>query len=83
MSVGAIVDSATPAVPSERKLGLRAALLLSIIVALGLGALAFWPASAWVPPLRPVLKGPVVFDEFVTAPGPPAASSSIPDSAVH
>ena len=78
----ATLDS--PAMPTvrERSLSLTAAAWLSVAVTLALAALAFWPARAWAPPLRPTLKGPMVFDEFVNAPTPPAAVSA-PDPAAH
>ena len=59
--------SARPSVWSE-SLTLRGALLVVLLIALGLGALALWPARAWKPPPRPPLRAPIVFDEFVNAP---------------
>ena len=46
-------------------LGLRAAFIVSVLITLGLTALAAWPARPWSPPRRPGVATPAVFDEFV------------------
>jgi hypothetical protein len=51
---------------------MRAAVVISLGVIAALSGLAFWPARGWTPPPRPVLHGPIVFDEFVAQPTPSA-----------
>ena len=75
------VVSPASAAATRPSLGLRAALLLSLLIAVVLAALAFWPAKAWAPPRRPGVAAPVVFDELVTP--PPAVDPSAADSAAH
>lgn len=73
------LDQQMPA-ETERSARIGLAALVSVLLALVLAALAFWPARAWAPPARPGLNKPIVFDEFFNAPAPPSAgpASSAP-----
>jgi hypothetical protein len=59
------------------------ALLVSVAFAAVLAALVFWPNSAWVPPQRPGLTAPIVFDEFVNLPAATSATSATPGAGVN
>jgi len=55
---------------------LGSALFLTVLVIIGLSALAFWPSKEWTPPRRPGIAAPIVFDEFVNPANPTPATSS-------
>lgn len=57
-------------------MSLRAAALVSLLVAAALAALAFWPTRTWTPPRRPGVAAPIVFDEFVNSVNAQPLSSS-------
>jgi hypothetical protein len=59
-----------------KPLSLQRALVISSAVLLVSSAVALWPAPSWVPPPRPVLRAPIVFDELVNHPPPPASEPS-------
>lgn len=48
------------------------AVLFALACCLVLSVAAFWPTRRWVTPGRPSLKAPIVFDELVNLPQPPA-----------
>jgi hypothetical protein len=60
---------------------LRSAALVSLLAAVALAALAFWPTRSFAPPRRPGLAAPVVFDEFVNPVSvQPASSPDMPNT---
>ena len=69
-------------VRSDNPVGLGSALFLTVLVIIGLSALAFWPSNEWTPPRRPGIAAPIVFDEFVnpTNPAPVPSSENSPPS---
>jgi len=84
MSIPSVASvGSEPGRASHRSLSLRAAFGVALLVTVVLAALAFWPKKAWVPPRRPGLTAPVVFDEFVNPPPPALADPSAPDPAAH
>jgi hypothetical protein len=69
----AVIESPVPEQARQRSLSLRAALVVSMLIALALAALALWPTRPWAPPRRPGLSAPIVFDELVNPVMPAAA----------
>ena len=78
----AVIDSPVPEQARQRSLSLRAALVMSVLIALALGALALWPTRPWAPPRRPGLRAPIVFDELINL-ATPAAGATAPDPVVR
>jgi hypothetical protein len=71
-------EPATAAAQRQNTSALGRTLILSVLMALAIAALAFWPQRPWTPPPRPPLQAPIVFDELVYHPPPPSLPSAAP-----